>query len=468
MNEFQTVSPQRSRYPLRRIALLVFMIAIFDSVWEPSALVAQSDHKAGESGNSKISWTQFRGSANGHAEPTALPPVTWDTSQIAWETEIPGTGWSSPVYQDKRAWLTSAITTPLSAGEIAKKVGPPKSNGTGKTVAGSLELLAICVDLETGDLIHSITLAKVDDPQPINALNSYASPTPAIADGKVICHFGTYGTWCLDLKTGEEIWETKFSVQHGVGAGSSPIICDNKVIITSDGTDFQYIAAADLATGEQVWKTDRPPFRDKNGDHRKAYSTPLAIEVDDATQIVIPGSQWIVSYNPTDGKERWRVDHGSGFSTIPMAVYEDDLVICPSGYPLREFIAINPSGSGDVTDSNIVWRTRNAPGIPSYIASEGKIYSISNKGILFCLDAKTGEEFKRSRVGGNFSASPLLAGGNLYLGSQEGKLTVVKCTPELEELSSYDFKGSIMACPILVGDDLLIRTEKKLIRIKAQ
>ena len=373
-----------------------------------------------------------------------------------------------PFIKGNHAWMTSAITTPLSAEEIEKKVGPPKSGGTGKTVAGSLELLAICVDLETGELIHNITLAKVDDPQPINALNSYASPTPAIVDGKVICHFGTYGTWCLDVKTGEEIWTTKFPVQHGVGPGSSPIICDNKVIITSDGTDFQYIAAADLATGEHVWRTDRPPFRDKNGDHRKAYSTPLAIDVDGVTQVVIPGSQWIVSYDPGDGTEHWRVDHGSGFSTIPMAVFVDGLVICPSGYPLREFIAVDPGGSGDVTDSNIVWRTRNAPGIPSYIAFEGKIYSISNKGILFCIDAKTGEELKRSRVGGNFSASPLLAGGNLYLGSREGKLTIVKCTPDLEELSAHDFEGAIMASPILVGDDLLIRTDKKLIRINAQ
>ena len=349
-----------------------------------------------------------------------------------------------------------------------QKKGEAPAKGGGKTTAGSLELLAICINLETGDLIHKITLAHVGAPQPINPLNSYASPTPAIADGKVICHFGTYGTWCLDVKTGKEIWNTKFEVQHGVGPGSSPIVCDDKVIITSDGTDLQYIAAADLETGEQVWKTDRPPFRTESGDHRKAYSTPLAIEVDGATQVVIPGAQWIVSYDPTDGKEVWRVDHGAGFSTIPMAVFEDDLVICPSGYPLLEFVAINPHGSGDVTKSNVVWRMRNAPGMPSFIATEGKIYSISNKGVLFCIDAKTGKELNRIRVGGNFSASPLLAGGKLYLGNREGTLTVVKCTPELEKLSSYDFESAIMASPVLVGDDLLIRTEKKLIRIKAE
>ncbi|MDB2687286.1 PQQ-binding-like beta-propeller repeat protein [Mariniblastus sp.] len=467
MNDLQITSPQRTRYRLQLLFLPVVVIAASAMLCTPATLIAQSAHKTDDTHKPKVQWTQFRGTGNGHADPTAHPPVKWDADQIAWETEIPGTGWSSPVYQGKRAWLTSAITTKLSEEEIAEKVGDPKAGG-GKTVAGSLALLAICIDLETGELIHNLTLDKVDDPQPINPLNSYASPTPAIADGKVICHFGTYGTWCLDVETGEKIWDTKFPVQHGVGPGSSPIICDNKVIITSDGTDLQYVAAADLETGEEAWKTDRPPFRTESGDHRKAYSTPLAIEVDGATQLVIPGAQWIVSYDPADGKELWRVDHGNGFSTIPMAVFEDDLVICPSGYPLLEFIAVNPKGSGDVTKTNVVWRKKSAPGMPCYLASEGNIYAVSNKGVLFCLDAKTGEELKRIRVGGNFSASPLLAGGNLYLGNREGKMTVVECSPKLEKLGTHDFEESIMASPIVVGDDLLIRTEKKLIRIKAE
>ena len=158
-----------------------------------SALIAQSAHKTDNKHKPKVQWTQFRGTGNGHADPNAHPPLKWNADQIAWETKIPGTGWSSPVYQGKKAWLTSAITTTLSKEELAKKMGKDKV----KIVAGSLELLAICVDLETGQLVHKISLAKVDDPQPINPLNSYASPTPAIADGKVICHFGTYGTWCL-------------------------------------------------------------------------------------------------------------------------------------------------------------------------------------------------------------------------------------------------------------------------------
>ena len=462
MNDLQTIYLQPNRGS--RISLLVLLIMVSGIMLKPAAVFAQSQQKVDDNAKTKVQWTQFRGTGNGHADPTAHPPVNWDASQIAWKANIPGTGWSSPVYQGKHAWLTSALTTPLSKEEIAKKVNDPKKV---KTVAGSLELLAICVDLETGDLIHNIKLGKVDDPQPINPLNSYASPTPAIADGKVICHFGTYGTWCLDVETGKKIWETKFPVQHGVGPGSSPIICDNKVIITADGTDLQYVAAADLETGKQVWKTDRPSFRTEAGDHRKAYSTPLAIEVDGKTQVVIPGAQWIVSYDPENGKECWRVDHGNGFSTIPMAVFEDDLVICPSGYPLLEFIAVNPHGSGDVTKSNVAWRARHAPGMPSFLASEGKIYSVSNKGILYCIDAKTGKELNRVRIGGNFSASPLLAGSNLYLGNREGKLTIVECTPELEKVGSYNFEGSIMASPILIGDDLLIRTEKKLIRIKA-
>ena len=398
MNDIETASPQKIRPLLRKSVWLLLVTVTFVLNWVPCVSFAQSDHKANDSAKPKIKWTQFRGSGNGHAEPTAHPPVNWDASQIAWETEIPGTGWSSPVYQNKRAWLTSAITTPPTADkngkkEAAEKSGLPEKN-VGKITAGSLKLLAICVDLESGELVHNITLDSVADPRPINALNSYASPTPAIADGKVICHFGGYGTWCLDVETGEEIWQTQFAVKHGVGPGSSPIICDDKVIITADGTDVQYVAAAELETGKQAWKTDRPPFRTESGDHRKAYSTPLPIEFDGKTQVVIPGAQWIGSYDPTDGTELWRVDSGDGFSTIPMPVFEDGLVICPTGYPLLEFVAVDPSGSGNVTETNVAWRSRNAPGMPSFLASDGKIYSVSNKGILFCLDAKTGEELK--------------------------------------------------------------------------
>ena len=110
-----------------------------------------------------------------------------------------------------------------------------------KTTVNALSLYALCIDLETGQLLKNIELAKIDEPGISHPLNSYASPTPAISDGKVVCHFGNYGTWCLDAKTGSEIWKTEFVVDHSVGPGSSPVIHDGKVILVCDGIDEQYI-----------------------------------------------------------------------------------------------------------------------------------------------------------------------------------------------------------------------------------
>ncbi len=412
-------------------------------------------------------WTQFRGTnGSGIAHDQAQPPIDIDLNkQTAWEVAIPGTGWSSPVYVGNRIWLTTAVTKPATEKEIAAKLAGDRMAKI-KTLASSMELKAICVDANDGRIVHSITLTTVNSPEPINPMNSYASPTPAISDGKVICHFGNYGTWCLDAETGNTIWTKQFVVKHSVGPGSSPVIFGDKAIIVCDGTDKQFIVGVDLKSGQQLWKTDRPPIRASDGEFRKAYCTPLLIEVNGQKQAVIPGAQWVAGYDPETGKEIWRADHGDGFSVTPMPVYESGLVVFSTGYSKSELVAVDPTGSGDVTDTNIVWRARNAPNMPSFIARSGQIFSISDKGILMCLDAKTGQVINRQRVGGNYSSSPLLAGGNLYFSSREGTMTVVKCSSDLETVAKNEFASSLMASPILIGDDLLVRTEKKLIRVK--
>ena len=412
-------------------------------------------------------WTQFRGSYNsGIAETSARPPVEWDLEQdVLWQTEIPGEGWSSPVFDNRGLiWFTTAITVAASPEEIEKKLaGDPLAQI--KTAARSVELLAICVDINSGQVVHKISLAKIDDPDVINPMNSYASPTPAISDGKVVCHFGSYGTWCLDEKTGQPIWERKFVIDHSVGPGSSPVIYDNKVILVCDGMDRQFIAAIELATGKDVWKTNRPELRAENGEYKKAYCTPMLIEVAGKKQAVIPGAQWIVGYDPNNGKEIWRADHGDGFSVTPMAIFEAGMIVFSTGYGSSEFVGIDPTGTGDVTKTHLKWRTRNAPTMPSFVARDGSIYAITDKGILNRLDARTGEMQTRKRIGGNFSASPLLAAGHLYLASREGVVSVVSCDEEMEVVATNKFGSKILASPAVVDSDLIVRTSGKLYRI---
>ncbi len=351
--------------------------------------------------NADDTWTQFRGiRGTGIAAESANPPVEWDLKKdVVWESDIPGVGWSSPVYSDGRIWLTSAITTEAATEQIEKKregVGYPQM----KTVAATAELRAICVDLESGKLLQTVTLERIDSPELIHPMNSYASPTVALQGDNVICHFGCYGTWCLDSKTGEKKWKNKFVVDHSVGPGSSPIIYNSKVILVCDGIDKQYVVAVDLESGKEVWRTSRPPMRAPNGEQQKAYSTPLIEEIDGKPQAIIPGSQWIVSYNPEDGKEIWRADHGNGFSITPMAIYESGLIIFSTCFSQPEFVAIDPTGSGDVSETHVKWRLRGAPTMPSFIAKGGRLYAVTDTGFLSTIDIKTGTQIKKRRVRG--------------------------------------------------------------------
>ena len=412
-------------------------------------------------------WPQFRGPhGDGIADASSIPS-NFEESNIAWKTDIPGMGWSSPVYSDDRIWITTAETSAATPEQIAEKTKDVQFAGI-KTAAGKVNLRALCVDANSGDILHNILLREVEDPDLINPLNSYASPTPALSGDKVICHFGSYGTWCLNNATGQELWKNALVIDHSVGPGSSPVIANDVVLIVCDGIDRQFVAGLDLNSGKLKWETPRPKLRATNPEFCKAYSTPLLINVEGQPQAVIPGAQWMCAYNPETGKEIWRADCGNGFSTTPMAVYADGLVICSTGFMAPELVAVNPSGTGDVTETNIVWRSKQGGStMPTAVSNKGRIYSISDNGILSVLNATNGELIQQLRIGGKFAASPLLTDGKLFLGSQEGIMTVLNPT-DVSRIAKNNMDGTLMASPAVMGSDLIIRTGKSLSRIASK
>ena len=410
------------------------------------------------------SWPQFLGPTAESMASNASPLTDWDESNYIWETEIHGKGWSSPVYDDGRIWLTTAVTQKATNDQLENR-RKGVTDADLKTTVGALALYAVCIDMESGRMLRNVLLENIKDPGLINPLNSYASPTPAIDGGKVVCHFGNYGTWCLDSKSGKELWQTKYEVNHSMGPGSSPVIHNGKVLLVCDGIDKQFVAAADLSSGAKLWQTPRPPIENDNIEHRKAYSTPLIAKINGNTQAIIPTAQWLVSYDPDSGEELWRIEHGTGFSMAPMASIEKGLIIFSTGYITPEFVAVDPTGTGDVTKTHIKWRAKQAPAMPSMITTDGNVYAVSDKGILSCIDAKSGKVIKRKRVGGNYSATPLLAGGNLYVCSREGVVSIIKCDETLSDVGKESFDGMLMATPAPIGNDLLIRTDKKLYRV---
>lgn len=403
-------------------------------------------------------WPQFRGPRGDAIVNVDLPAELDTDANLAWKTEVNGVGWSSPVVVDSQVWFTSARVIEASDAEIQKQLaGDPLA--AIKTLASSVDLYAVCVDARDGSLVHEIPLTTVKNPEPINPMNSYASPTPAISGDFVICHFGSYGTWCLNRQTADEVWSTKLVVNHSVGPGSSPIIVGDKVLLVCDGTDVQYVAAVSLMDGSMEWKTSRPPIRATNGEYQKAYSTPLITDWEGQQIAIIPGAQWCVAYDVENGEELWRADCGNGFSTTPMAVRFDDSIVMSTGYMRPSLVAIRLGGQGDVTQSHVLWQASSgAPTMPSMLGREDQVVSLSDQGVLSVFSTQDGSLLKRVRVGGNFSSSPLWAGNRIYCCSREGVITVVSSDDwRIENVN--DMQSPILASPAVAGEMLFVRTE---------
>ncbi len=409
-------------------------------------------------------WPQFRGpTGDGCAVAKNLPERWGGFDAPAWQTEIPGSGWSSPIVVAGRIWLTSAQQTALDEkGREKKLTANPVLTPDFQTHA-SATLLAIELDVGTGKILRTLNLLTADDPKPIHAQNTYASPT-SISDGeRLYCHFGSLGTVCVEMKSGEVLWKRVLPVDDITGPGSSPVLWKDKLIFACDGADQQFVIALNKLTGKEIWRTSRPPIESDDDKLHRAFSTPLVITHEGQEQLIVPGAQWACSYEPATGKEIWRANFGAGHAVVPRPVFKDGLVYICTGFMKPELWAIKVDGMGDVTDSHVVWTyEKQVPEISSPLVSGNEVYFVSSKGVATCLDAKTGEAVWQHRLGGNFAASPLLADGKLYFTSQEGITTVLKPGREYEEIARNQLFGQTLASLAIAGDSLLIRTQSQL------
>jgi hypothetical protein len=332
------------------------------------------------------------------------------------------------------------------------------------TLAKRVWLKAVSVDRRNGKVVNQIELFEIDAPDTIHSLNSYASPSPIVEAGRLYCWFGTYGTCALDTTSGEVLWRGREVLEHYVGPGSSPALWRDLLVLTCDGADKQYVTALNKATGERVWKTERPPIRTTNPDFRKSYSTPLVFSVAGEDQLVVPGAEWLVSYDPANGKELWRVNHGSGFSVVPRPIERDGVLYYSTGFADDQMLAVRTDGRGDVTDTHVVWRAkRQTPHMASPLLVGETLVTVSDQGIAVGLDAATGDQVWKKRIGGGQSASPMLSAGRVYFFGHDGRTTVVDAAePEAEPLAVNELEGQIMATPAVVDGQMLLRSDKAL------
>jgi len=379
-------------------------------------------------------WPEFRGpTGQGHSSETGLP-LTWsETKNVRWKVAIPGKGWSSPAVQADRIWVTTATEE-------------------GKS------LRAICIDRNSGTITQNIEVFRLKNLGPISPKNSHASPTPVLEGDKVYLHFGAHGTACI-TQTGEIVWKTRLEYDNGQhGPGGSPVLYDNLLIVSCDGLDVQYVVALDKTNGKIKWKKLRQGYQ--------AYTTPLVVRLPSGDQVISPGAFRTIAYEPRTGKEIWQVNYGEGFSNVPRPVYGNGLAFICTGFQEPSLLAVRLDGRGEISKKQIAWTLkRGAPLTPSPLLVGDELYVITDNGIATCLDASTGKEYWKARVGGNHSASPIFADGRIYFLSEEGESVVIAPGKELKVLARNELDGETLASMAVSGGSIFIRSRTHLYRL---
>ena len=399
-------------------------------------------------------WPRFRGpDGNGTAAAASSLPLKWGEGEnVKWKTAVHGRAWSSPVILENRLWVTTATED-------------------------GRDLSVLALDPSTGRILHDIKLFHVPKPQFAHAFNSFASPTPIAEPGRVYVTWGSPGTAAIDTATGKVRWERRdIECNHFRGAGSSPLIFGNLLIMHFDGSDHQFVMALDKHTGKTVWRTDRSVnFEDlgpdgkpqAEGDLRKAFSTPMIVTVNGRAVLVSSGSKATYGYDPATGREIWRIREPLNFSSSSTPVAAHGLVFYTSGWNNGHLMAVRPDGTGDVTETHVAWRaTRGAPKKPSVIVVGDLLYMVNDSGILTCLDARTGSVVWTSRLNGNYSASPLAWRDRIYFFNEDGKTTVIEAGREFKVLAESLLDGAFMASPAVAGNALFLRAGGHVYRIE--
>jgi outer membrane protein assembly factor BamB len=389
------------------------------------------------------SWTDYRGpEKNGYSAARNIPTFWNDSTNVAWKTPIPGRGWSSPVVLANKVWLTTA-----------------RSDGK--------ELCLLGLDATTGAMLHNLKLFTVDSLQENHPLNSYASPSPVIEDGRVYAHFGAYGTACVDTDSGEVLWKrTDFHCEHEVGPGSSPFLFENLLILTYDGTDVQFLVALDKTTGKTIWKRNRDvDLEGQKPESRKAFTTPIIGNINGEDHLISVGPHLVAGYQPLTGERIWHANF-KGFSASSRPLVAENMLFFNTGFGPSTLIALHLGGEGDVTDS-IAWiNKKSTQARSSALYIDSLLFMVNTGGQAKCFVAETGEELWTARVGTQTSASPIYVEGKIYTFDEDGLTTIFTPGKTFIKVGENQLPDGFMASPAVVDNSLFLRTTSHLYRLE--
>ncbi|MDA8562964.1 PQQ-binding-like beta-propeller repeat protein [Mariniblastus sp.] len=430
-------------------------------------------------------WAHWRGPTGNGVALNATPPIEWsDTKNVKWKVEIPGKGSGSPVIWENKVFVVSGISEAAAANVAAapaqqrSREERPRGDGAqggqrqrrqrggrggrgGGAPPTMTQFNLYCFDRETGKQLWDKTAAQVVPHQGVHGTNNFASASPCTDGQHVYAFFGSRGLFCYTMD-GELKWEKHFGkmeTRNGFGEGASPTLAGDKIIVPWDHEGQSAVYALNKLTGDIVWETAR--------DEPTEWATPLIVDHDGKQQVILNGQNKARAYDLETGEELWQC---GGQTERPCAspVTIDDMVVIGSGHRGSFMGAFKLGGEGDIAGTDkVAWSIdRNTPDIASPILSEDRLYFYKQKtGILSCLDVTTGEpHYSATRIKGIKStyASPVVAGGYVFLTGRSGTTVVIKDADNLEVVATNSVGEGVDATPAPVDNELFIRGEKHL------
>lgn len=403
-------------------------------------------------------WPAWRGADGSGVAREAHPPTQWsETENIKWKTALPGDGQSTPIVWGDRIFLQTAIALGEETPVTASENGPPMSKPA--TVPYRFEVL--CVDRRTGAIIWERAVTETTPHEGLHTTSSYAPYSPVTDGAHVWASFGSRGVYCFDLE-GNEIWRADtapLKMAGAFGEGSSPVLVGDSLVILADQEGDSRIFALDKNTGATRWEQKR--------DEESSWSSPVATQVGDRWEVITAASAFVRSYDASTGELIWQCSGLTGCAAPSPVVY-DGKVYCSTGFQGNAIMAIALGRTGDLSGSDaITWFSDKGGAIvPSPLAVDGRLYVVQGyKPLLSCLNARTGTYLYQSeRISGlqSIYASPLAAGGNLYISDRKGVTVVLKASDRLEIVATNSLDGVLDASPVALGDELFLRSRTHL------
>jgi len=414
---------------------------------------------------SAANWPQWRGPDGSGISTEKNLPIEWTpTKNIKWKTAIDGRGHSSPIVWGNKIFLTTAVEGEVVPG--AKAVTHMNEgqvflhpDSVGADHKHTFKVMAL--DRNTGKILWETVAWQGTPYDNRHRKSSYASSTPA-TDGKLVyAFFGTEGLYAYDYN-GKLAWKAQLGNLGtvGMGTGTSPILFENLVIVQCDeeNGESSFIVALDKKTGKEVWRTPRKV--------QVSWATPILVRTAKRAELITSGTEFVISYDPATGKELWR-HKGVESNAIPSPVANSDMVFLVAGFPAKIAMAIKLGGSGDLTGTpNVPWTyAKGTAYVPSPILYGDYLYLTTDRGILTCIDAKTGEvkyEGGRIPIPATFTASPVAFDGKILMTSEDGDTFIVKAGPKHEILGTNSVGEAVYASPAIADGRIFIRGEKNL------